>query len=121
VRVPIIPNVAQLHGLIAEKLLLKNGLLTGQEIRFLRKNAGLSGKDFARYIEVHPAHLSRVENGKGRDRLGAAPDKLACAIIAMYSCALMIREVLRGVHDPIKENRALFELQGDHWAKANMP
>jgi hypothetical protein len=59
VGVPIIPNIAQLHGLITERLLLKNGLLTGEEIRFLRKNAGLSGKNFARYIEIHPLEKAR--------------------------------------------------------------
>ncbi len=59
-----IPNVPDLHARIGEKLLKKKSLLNGPEIRFLRKNLGLSAKKFARYLSVDHATLSRWENDK---------------------------------------------------------
>jgi putative transcriptional regulator len=79
-QVPVIPKIGQLHRAIAKYLVFKNGLLTGREIRFLRKNAGLSNKKFAALLEIDESHLSRVENGK-IGSLGAATDKLARAFV----------------------------------------
>ena len=60
---PIIPRVTQLYTSLADEITKRPGLLRGDEIRFLRKQAGLAAQDFAQLIGVTPEHLSRVENG----------------------------------------------------------
>src|SRR5262249_49304242 len=67
VQIPTIPAIAALNEAIAQDLMLKKQLLSGKEIRFLRKHAGISAKEFALLIGVNPAHLSRVENGKTKN------------------------------------------------------
>lgn len=74
--VPIIPRAGKLHRVIARLLLDKPALLTGDEIRFLRKNAGISAKDFAAQLQTSAEHLSRVENGH-YPSLGPTADKFA--------------------------------------------
>jgi transcriptional regulator with XRE-family HTH domain len=72
---PIIPRAAELQTCIAAGLARKPGLLKGDEIRFLRKYAGLPAQSFARLIRVSPAHLSRIENGH-TESLGKSTDML---------------------------------------------
>lgn len=50
-----------LMNLIAEIIVMKPGLLTGPEIRFLRKRAGKKASDFAHLIGRTPEHLSKME------------------------------------------------------------
>jgi DNA-binding transcriptional regulator YiaG len=64
----------ELHFLIALELIKKKSLLSNREIRFLRKNMGLTGKVLSKYIGVDNATLSRWENNaqtidKSHDRL----------------------------------------------------
>jgi transcriptional regulator with XRE-family HTH domain len=61
--VPEIPNIAELHVRIALFLIEKTTLLTGEEIRFLRTMANLSGVELAKMLGIHPTNLSRWENG----------------------------------------------------------
>jgi putative zinc finger/helix-turn-helix YgiT family protein len=58
-----IPAAEQLMNLIAEVIVMKPGLLTGLEIKFLRKRAGKKASDFARLIGRTPEHLSKLETG----------------------------------------------------------
>jgi putative zinc finger/helix-turn-helix YgiT family protein len=58
-----IPSIMDLHDLIGRGIVNKNTLLTGKEIKFLRKNIGMSGKIFAKTIGIDHATLSRWENG----------------------------------------------------------
>src|SRR5579863_5268893 len=58
-----IPAPEQLMNLIAEIIVMKPGLLTGAEIKFLRKRAGKRAADFARLIGRTPEHLSKLETG----------------------------------------------------------
>src|SRR5947207_9006551 len=75
---PMIPKIAQLHRKMVEILIAKPAVLTGPEIRFLRKSAGFPAKEFAALVGVTASHLSRVENGKdGLESLGVPADKLA--------------------------------------------
>ena len=55
-------NIEKLHSTIAEILLQKHDLLTGKEIRFLRKHLGYSGVMFANIIGFAHETLSRIEN-----------------------------------------------------------
>lgn len=78
---PTIPKQADLERAIVQHLLGKETQLTGDEVRYLRKSAGISAKDFAQRIGVDASHLSRVENGKP-GALGTPTDKLVRAIAA---------------------------------------
>ena len=69
-----IPAMPQLHSVIGLGIIKKKSLLGGQEIRFLRKNMGLTATKLSRYIGVDNATISRWENGnqaidKSHDRL----------------------------------------------------
>ncbi len=62
---PVIPNLLQLHEVIAKGLALQKKRLSGNEIRFLRTHIGLSSGDFAKKIvKVSPETVSRWENNK---------------------------------------------------------
>jgi len=77
--VPEIPSPAVLHVSIAMKVLQKKTLLSGEEIRFLRKVAGYSGMDLSKVIGMQNTTISHWETdskpiGKDSDRLV----RLAC-------------------------------------------
>lgn len=57
-------DVEKLHQLIAFHLVRKADLLTGKEVRFLRKYLGYSGSVFSKLVGYEVEHLSRIENGK---------------------------------------------------------
>jgi len=59
-----IPKAEQLHGLLVNELIRKPVTLTGPEIRFLRRELGMSGRTFARQLGMTPEHLSRLETGR---------------------------------------------------------
>jgi putative zinc finger/helix-turn-helix YgiT family protein len=59
-----IPAVANLHRAILFSLIKKDSLLSGEEIRFLRKIAALDGSELAQALGIHKATLSKWENGK---------------------------------------------------------
>ncbi len=59
-----IPNIPDLHNFIGVSIIKKDSPLTGAEIRFLRKNAGMSALLMAEYMGVDNATISRWENGK---------------------------------------------------------
>jgi putative zinc finger/helix-turn-helix YgiT family protein len=60
----VMPRLAQLHRLIAERVAEKEARLIGAEIRFLRKHLGWSGEHFASVMSVRPETVSRWENEK---------------------------------------------------------
>lgn len=59
-------DIHQLNRLIADTLLRKKDLLTGQEIRFLRTHIGYSSEMFARIIGLDKTSLSRIENERAK-------------------------------------------------------
>lgn len=59
-----IPGIDEIDRLIGEKLLAKELILTGAEIKFLRKWLDLTSEEFAATIGVGRATISRWENGK---------------------------------------------------------
>lgn len=59
-----IPAITQLMQLIARDLLVKEGSLAGEEIRFLRKRLGKKQSDFSNDIGVKPETFNRYENDK---------------------------------------------------------
>lgn len=62
-RYPIIPSVLRLHENIAEAIALKPVSITGLEMRFLRKQLGLTAAQWATYLKMDKASISRLENG----------------------------------------------------------
>lgn len=59
-----IPRVKALHGYIANRLIEKGSLLTGEEVRFLRKRMGLKAVEFANILGVTKETVSRWENNQ---------------------------------------------------------
>jgi putative zinc finger/helix-turn-helix YgiT family protein len=78
-----IPAVEQLMTVIGKAIVMKEGVLTGDEIRFLRKQAGKKQADFAALINNTPEHLSKLENGQLP--LQEATDKLIRLTYGMLS------------------------------------
>lgn len=58
-----LPNVSRLHETIAQAVAQKAGRLSAEEVRFLRKHLGWSGRDFAEAIGYRPETVSRWEHG----------------------------------------------------------
>ncbi|MCL5044312.1 MAG: hypothetical protein M1336_03400 [Deltaproteobacteria bacterium] len=61
--------------MIALELIKRWRRLSGSEVRFLRKHAGLPARQFARLPGVTPEHLSRLEDGHTQ-AFGEATDRL---------------------------------------------
>lgn len=61
--VPVIPAAARLHRRIVLDILKKPTLLSGEEIRFLRKMANFNSTELARVMGVHPVSITRWERG----------------------------------------------------------
>jgi DNA-binding transcriptional regulator YiaG len=58
-----IPAPERLMNVIAESIVMKQGVLGGPEIRFLRKRAGKKAAEFAALINKTPEHFSKLETG----------------------------------------------------------
>ncbi len=71
-----IPEPTQLHIVMAVALSDKKGLLTGPEIRFMRKEVGMTSKGFAAFIGVSPVTMSRWENSEGDSNRDESNDRL---------------------------------------------
>ena len=61
-----IPQSPQLLNCLGEAIVLSSGLLSGPEVRFLRKNLHIKINDFAKLLGVARGTLSRWENGQIR-------------------------------------------------------
>ena len=69
-----IPMMGELLKTIGEVVVNKPALLSGSEIRFMRKNEKMLAKTFVKYLGVDPSTYSRWENGKAR--AGRTSDRL---------------------------------------------
>jgi len=119
---PRIPNIGGLHRLIARDLIRQPGLLRGSHVRFLRKNAGVSSKDFSELLGIGVSHLSRVENGK-HQHLGASADKLVRAFAFLAVCGETGRVALEKLIAAKRSRtqtakRVVFRVKNNRWQKA---
>ena len=73
-RTPIIPRIEELHDRLARAIALKPAPLAGPEIRFLRKQLGMSARKWAALMHVDHTTLSRWENGT--QEIGPQSDSL---------------------------------------------
>ncbi|HMV46676.1 MAG TPA: YgiT-type zinc finger protein [Blastocatellia bacterium] len=60
---PRIPRINDLHATIGQAIALQSQPLSGKEARFLRQHLGLKAKEWAAYLHIDTATLSRWENG----------------------------------------------------------
>jgi len=100
---PIIPRVEDLHKAIAAELARKKTLLSGDEIRFLRKIAGFPANTFASLLRIDPSTLSRAENE--RQTLGHSSDKLARAVAMAAINEASVKEILIRAADKLARPR----------------
>lgn len=68
-----IPQIKALHRLIAKDIVCKKELMSGDEVRFLRKGLRMKSKDIADALSMDPSTYSRWENGK--QEIAACHDK----------------------------------------------
>jgi putative zinc finger/helix-turn-helix YgiT family protein len=79
----LLPRVTELHRVIAMAVIRKPARLSGAEVRFLRKYLGWGADDFAKYIAVDVATISRWENEK--EPIGTSSDRVLRLLVARRS------------------------------------
>ncbi len=62
--IPELPNIKSLHLCIALAIIEGSPSLSGEEIRFLRKNLGMKSKDLAAKLGYEPEVFSKYENNR---------------------------------------------------------
>ena len=77
-----IPQMEQLHRLLANIGIKKSGRLEPFEITFLRKSLGWSKVDFARNMHVRPSQVSHWESEHKPSPMGAANELLLRSLVA---------------------------------------
>ena len=122
-KIPLIPQISQLHSVIGETLLHAPNELTGDELRFLRKHAGLSTQAMAQLMEMSPAYLSRVERNHTKT-LGKIADRLFRLIIEKHAKDRKKQDLVETWKEqvekraPKKKNRVRIERRQDAWQDA---
>lgn len=103
--VPQIPAVGVLHRVIALRLLQKKTLLTGKELRYLRKLCGCSVVEFTEIMGTTKQVVSHWENqnkhGQGTDR-----------IVRLLTVGRFVREIT-GHPDTVLKNVTVEQLTND--------
>lgn len=109
---PYIPQLPQLHKVIATILVLKPKPLTGKEIRFLRKERRKKAKEWAMLLGVEPETLSRWENGEKQPSrsLDHLIRLLYCRVFEEQENQLFKEHVLNHFNSPIEESLMAPEL-----------
>jgi transcriptional regulator with XRE-family HTH domain len=102
--VPDIPAAGVPHRVIALRLVSKKNLLTGSEIRFLRKLCGYSVNDFASILGSSKSVVSRFE----KDGCGKQIDR----IIRLLVISKLTRE-LAGQPERVLRNVTIEELNSE--------
>ena len=115
-----IPCMPDLHRLIGKYLVLQKQPLSGKDVRFLRKHAGLAAKRFAAIIAVDNSTLSRWENEN--QSISPSNDRL----IRMIYCAIMeipaneLKSIVEDEFSDISNEKTevpLLNLAIDAWSK----
>ena len=110
-----IPQVQSLHEQIAISTIKRSGRLSGAQVRFLRKNAGISAKEFSQLLGISASHLSRVENGK-TSSLGEPTDRLVRTLTAIACTGPEIDSVLELLrHRSSVPDRLIWVRDNDGW------
>ena len=99
-----IPAAGILHRVIAHRLLTKKSLLSGGELRFLRKFCGYSVNEFAEIMGSSKSVICRWESGT----LGKQTDR-AVRLLVMLK---LVREI-SGQTKPLIKNVTVEQLMGE--------
>lgn len=85
---PEIPAIDALHDVLAVGILQKKTLLTGDEVRFLRKMTALTQAQLAEIMGVHKTRPSKWESGE--EPIGKENDRVlrSCALFGMLQQAI---------------------------------
>jgi putative zinc finger/helix-turn-helix YgiT family protein len=76
-----IPNIDELHRVLALRVIEESGRLTGAEIKFLRTVLDYTSAEFARLIGSSPVTISRWEHGV--QPIGHHADALVRALVLL--------------------------------------
>ena len=79
---PIIPRLDELIRVLASATARKPRPLTGEDIRFLRKQMDMNGETFARHLGIDKTTLSKWENNQ--IAIGANSDRLIRAVALVF-------------------------------------
>ncbi|MBI5886545.1 MAG: hypothetical protein HZB85_08200 [Deltaproteobacteria bacterium] len=100
-KMPVIPSIEGLHRAIAMGIVKSKTPLTGEGIRFVRKEMQLKAVDLARLLSVNKVSISRWESGK--EPIGHANDKLM-RLFFMREMEEECKQMLRYEVRPLLEN-----------------
>jgi len=78
-----IPMMEELHLLLGRELCCKKGLLTGKEVKFIRKELHIKAKEMAQALGVTASTVSRWENDK--EPIGETHDRLLRSFYMLYA------------------------------------
>lgn len=77
-----IPDVEQLHDLLAHQIIRQPAALSAGDIRFVRRRLGLTARDFAARMGWTPEWQSQIENGHvTANRPSELLMRLACGVL----------------------------------------
>lgn len=119
-----IPSIMELHDLLGVAIVNKPIGLEGKEVRFLRKNMGYSGKEFADIIGVDHTTLSRWENNN--QAVSRSHDRLI-RLTYMNIKPIPKKEIQKLINDKFKdiksEKKGLFDftIPVSEWAPSMCP
>lgn len=110
-----IPNIEELHDLIAHNIAFQTNKLLPEEIRFLRTHLGFSGNDFAMKIGVSPETVSRWE--KGRVNMKESSEKLLRVLVLSKSGPFRNYDDLSKFAKTQRKTalKRTFKISKDHW------
>jgi len=102
-----IPAMAGLHRAITLSLICKDSLLAGEEVRFLRKMAGLTGVELSNALGIHKATLSKWETGtRGITKNSDGSLRLIC-FVGMVQNLIQQKDIVPKVAEEIRKLSAV--------------
>lgn len=112
-----IPNMEELHNLLAQIIAKQEHKLIPEEIRFLRTHLGFSGIDFARKIGVDAATVSRWENGK--IPMGEVPERLLRLMILAKQAPIFDYDLMDKMakKESSSARRRSLKMDRSHWVE----
>ena len=111
-----IPNMEELHQLLAEQIASQINKLMPEEIRYLRTHLGFSGVDFAEAIGVSPETVSRWE--KGSVNMKEASERFLRVLILSKVGPFRNYEDLKDFASKTSKtiSKHFFKIDHSHWA-----
>jgi len=97
--------------LAAARWLAEHGFTTGEEIRFMRKAAGLRAADLAELLDVSPEAVSHWETGKHQAGHGTLAT-IAALVLDALEGSTATRDRLRALREPIGLAKVRLDVSG---------